>query len=78
MVLGGSLGLLAYRKKGNKKTKSKQDHMQGSFLGPKYERSEIKTNLIKLGAKFQEMSELKVILKTAKALSQGSNRLVSR
>ena len=26
---------------------------------------------IKLGAKFQEMSELKVIQKTAKALSQG-------
>ena len=45
--------------------------MKGSFLGPKYERSEIKTNLIKLGAKFQEMSELKVIQKTAKALSQG-------
>ncbi len=71
---GGSLGAaLAYWhiEKGNKKTKSKQDHMQGSFLGPKYERSEIKTNLIKLGAKFQEMSELKVIQKTAKALSQG-------
>ena len=48
-----------------------KDTMQGSYLGPSFNKSEIRKALTDLGAKFQEMSHNLVIDETAKHLNSG-------
>ena len=47
---------------------NKNDDMQGSFLGPEYEQSEIEEELNKLGAKFKIISEDEIYNETVKCL----------
>ncbi len=71
---GGSLGAaLAYWHIDlNKERKDiKQDNMQGSYLGNKYSDKEIKIELDKIGANYNEYDQQTIIDKTASSLSEG-------
>ena len=71
---GGSLGAaLAYWHIDlNKERKDiKEDNMQGSYLGNKYSDKEIKSELDKIGAKYNEYDQQTIIDKTASSLSEG-------
>ena len=47
------------------------DAMQGSYLGPEFEQSDIAARLSKAGAKFEVLSDDAVIASTAQAISDG-------
>ena len=71
---GGSLGAaLAYWHIDlNKERKDiKKDNMQGSYLGNKYSDKEIKIELDKIGANYNEYDQQTIIDKTASSLSEG-------
>ena len=71
---GGSLGAaLAYWHIDlNKERKEiKKDNMQGSYLGNKYSDKEIKIELDKIGANYNEYDQQTIIDKTASSLSEG-------
>ena len=64
---GGSLGAALtylYDFKKHKRTNKNVDSMEGSFLGPIYSDIQIKEELIKLGASFEELSEDKLLNET--------------
>jgi carbamoyltransferase len=64
---GGSLGAALtylYDFKKHKRTNKNVDSMEGSFLGPIYSDIQIKEELIKLGASFEELSEEKLLNET--------------
>ena len=64
---GGSLGAALtylYDFKKHKRTYKNADSMEGSFLGPIYSDIQIKEELIKLGASFEELSEEKLLNET--------------
>ena len=66
---GGSLGAALtylYDFKKHKRSNKNVDTMGGSFLGPMYTNSEIKEELIKLSASFEELSEEKLLDETVK------------
>jgi carbamoyltransferase len=66
---GGSLGAALtylYDFKKHKRSNKNVDTMDGSFLGPMYTNSEIKKELIKLDASFEELSEEKLLDETVK------------
>jgi carbamoyltransferase len=50
---------------------SRRDAMQGSYLGPRFERAEIKKTLTEMGAVFETLEEDKIIAETAQALADG-------
>jgi len=69
---GGALGAALavwHRELGNERI-YKDDHMQGSYLGPSYKQNEIETRLTKAGAKFDSISDSEIITRTAKALAE--------
>ena len=71
---GGSLGaaLAAWHLELNKhRSLSKDDSMQGSYLGPEFSNDEIKKELIRLGAVFEIYEEDELMFKTAEYLTQG-------
>ena len=71
---GGSVGaaLAFWHNELNKNREiSKNDNMQGSYLGPKYSNDEIRSNLENLGANFEFLEEEKLLEKTAEDLSNG-------
>ncbi len=71
---GGSLGAalaLWYIEKGKKRIVDKDDSMQGSFLGPEYDQSQIESELKKIGANFIVLNENELLNKTVKDLSNG-------
>ena len=72
---GGALGaaLTAYHLfQGQPRTlDGSLDAMQGAFLGPEFEQSDIEARLSKAGAKFEVLSDDAVIASTAQAISDG-------
>jgi|TARA_Y100000294_G_scaffold132175_2_gene124629 carbamoyltransferase len=72
---GGALGaaLAAYYLfQGQPRTPDKAlDAMQGSYLGPEYDQSDIEARLAKAGAKFTVLDDDAVISETAQALADG-------
>ena len=71
---GGSLGAalaLWYIEKGKKRIVDKDDSMQGSFLGPEYDQSQIESELKKIGANFIVLNENEILNKTVEDLSNG-------
>ena len=71
---GGSLGAalaLWYIEKGKKRIVDKNDSMQGSFLGPEYDQSQIESELKKIGANFIVLNENDLLNKTVEDLSNG-------
>ena len=71
---GGALGAaLAYWHKelNQKRNINKDDQMQGSYLGPRFGNDKIEKELLNLKAKFEKLSEEKIIEVTAKELSNG-------
>ncbi len=71
---GGSLGAalaLWHLELKNQRTVSKDDDMQGSYLGPKYSNEKIKNELNNLGAKFYELDDDNIVNKTAEDLNAG-------
>ncbi len=70
---GGSLGSALYfwHNELNGIKKINKDNMKGSFLGPYFNESEIKNELIKCGAKFKVFNNNEVISKTVEALTKG-------
>ena len=69
---GGALGaaLLGYHLFAGKERQTVQrDAMRGSYLGPNYADSEIKTSLDRLGAKYHELNEDALLEEGAKALA---------
>ena len=70
---GGSLGAalaLWHVEQKNERVINPDDSMKGSYLGPEYSDSEIKKELNKAGALFDEMNEDEIINKTAEDLSK--------
>ena len=71
---GGSLGAalaLWYIEQNNTRKINLDDSMNGSYLGPEYEQSEIENELLKIGAIFEVVKEEELLEKTAKDLSNG-------
>ncbi len=71
---GGSLGAALafwYDELKNTRKNIKTDQMKGSYLGPDYSNENIKEELIKCDAKFDEYNEDEIINKTAESLSNG-------
>jgi len=68
--LGGALALWHLELK-NQRTVSKDDDMEGSYLGPKYSNEKIKNELNNLGAKFYELDDDNIVNKTAEDLNAG-------
>ena len=69
---GGSLGAalaLWYGEQNNPRVVNLKDDMQGSYLGPEFSNDEIKEQLDKVGAKYEFLSEQKLIDKAVKDLS---------
>ena len=66
---GGSLGAALtyfYEFKNQSRTNQSVDTMEGSYLGPEYSNKEIKEELLKLGALFEEVSDEKLLDDTVK------------
>tara|TARA_B100000965_G_scaffold401579_1_gene425749 strand:+ start:588 stop:2423 length:1836 start_codon:yes stop_codon:yes gene_type:complete len=71
---GGSLGAalaLWYIEQNNPREINLDDSMNGSYLGPEFEQSEIENELLKIGAIFEVVKEDELFEKTAKDLSNG-------
>ena len=71
---GGALGaaLASYYLMLNKdRIVNHNDSMKGSYLGPKFENSDVKFRLNKLSANFKECSENELVENVAKALADG-------
>ena len=71
---GGSLGAALafwYDELKNTRKNIQTDQMKGSYLGPDYSNENIKEELIKCDAKFDEYNEDEIINKTAESLSNG-------
>ncbi len=69
---GGALGaaLCAYHHhKGGVRTVGKSDGMQGSYLGPQFEQSDIEQRLTAVGAKFEVLDEAGIIAACADGLA---------
>tara|TARA_Y100000590_G_scaffold80752_1_gene89674 strand:- start:516 stop:2354 length:1839 start_codon:yes stop_codon:yes gene_type:complete len=72
---GGSLGaaLAFWHLELNKDRKNiSVDNMKGSYLGPEYSQKDIENELLKLGAKFENLNKNDLIDKTAESLSNGN------
>ena len=54
----------------NDRVVNKNDHMQGSYLGPDYKSEQISTFLGSSDAQFEELDEESIILRTAKLLAE--------
>ena len=70
---GGALGAalaLWYKELKKERRVSKQDEMQGSYLGPSFSDNEIEKKLTKLGAKFERFSEENLLNITAEELAK--------
>ena len=72
---GGALGaalVTHHRFLGQPRTVGNQrDGMQGAYLGPAFEQSDIEGRLSAAGARFETLSETEVITRTAQALAEG-------
>ena len=71
---GGSLGAalaLWYNEFNNPRMSNSSDDMQGSYLGPEFNDTEIKKTLDEIGAVYETIDEDKLISLTAKDLSNG-------
>jgi len=71
---GGSLGAaLAYWHLDLNESRSEiySDNMQGSYLGPEYNKNEIQEKFDEIGAKYEILDEAQIIDKTSKDLSDG-------
>jgi len=71
---GGSLGAALgywYQELNNKRIINPDDSMEGAFLGPKFNNEKVEKDLIKLGAKYQKVSQNELIQTTADELSRG-------
>ena len=71
---GGAVGAALaawHRELKNPRTVNSGDSMQGSYLGPSYEQSEIEARLRDAGAVFETLSDEDVAPKTAQALADG-------
>ncbi len=71
---GGSLGsalLVWYNELNNTRVANKNDSMNGSYLGPKYNENEIKDELNKSEAVYEILNENELLEKTADALASG-------
>ena len=69
---GGSLGAalaLWHIEQGNKRKINIHDNMKGSYLGPKFTKQEIKSEILSVGAKFEVLSYDDLIDKTSEFLS---------
>jgi carbamoyltransferase len=69
-ALGGALSVW-HKELNNPRKVNPGDAMQGSYLGPSYEQSSIEKELLKCGAKFNSVSEGKMIEQSAQALADG-------
>ena len=71
---GGSLGAalaLWHIEQNNPREVNIRDNMQGSYLGPEYNKTDIETELINNGAKFEFFDEEELLMKVANDLSNG-------
>ena len=69
---GGALGAayaIWYNELKNQRISNNQDKMLGAYLGPKFEKNEIREKLRELGAVFKEMNESEIISNTARAIA---------
>jgi len=72
---GGSLGAalaIWHIEQNNPRIVNKDDNMQGSYLGPKYNQKEIEKELKNAGANFNVLDEDELINKTAEDISRGN------
>jgi len=70
---GGALGAalaLWHKELKKERSSSPKDEMQGSYLGPSFNDSEIEKSLIKLGATYKKFSEQELLTITAEELSK--------
>ena len=71
---GGALGAalaVHYIHLNQDRTTNTQDSMQGSYLGPSYEQSDIESRLTKCGAKFTVLDDAKLFADSADVLVEG-------
>lgn len=71
---GGAVGAALafyYLSLGKKRVVSKEDSMQGTFLGPEFSDESIQKILDNVGANYKKLSTAKLIEKTAKLISNG-------
>lgn len=71
---GGALGaalFAAHGIHGEIRAPREPDSMRGSFLGPEYSREEIKSDLDKAGARYEELSETRLIAALSELLELG-------
>ena len=70
---GGSLGaaLALWHLELKNERNSKQDDMQGSYLGPSYSQKEIEKELNKINAEYEIYDEKEIIEKTSESLKNG-------
>jgi carbamoyltransferase len=69
-ALGAALATFHHHKGMPRATSNNRDGMQGAYLGPSFEQSEIERRLKVAGARFSVMSEATMLDATAKALSE--------
>jgi carbamoyltransferase len=72
---GGAIGValaLWYKELNMPRNVNLKDSMKGSYLGPSFNEEDIKKELIYCGAVFEKVTEVDMINKTAKALSDGN------
>ena len=70
-ALGAALCMWYLEGKKNRVTKSNQDSMKGSYLGPEYSEKEIEKSLQKIGAKFELLDENEILKRTSIAIKDG-------
>jgi carbamoyltransferase len=71
---GGAIGsalALWYKELNKPRSVNPMDSMKGSYLGPMYEHSTIKKELLGCGAKFKSLQKSEMIEQTSQALSDG-------
>ena len=67
-ALGAALSAWYINYKNKRIIKNSHDKMKGSFLGPKFDNNSIKSELVKCGAVFDELSQEELINKVVKEL----------
>jgi carbamoyltransferase len=67
-ALGAALAAYHHQENGPRRIEAGGDAMQGSYLGPSYEQSDIERRLAAVGAKFSVVDDDALIEETAKAL----------
>ena len=70
-ALGAALCVWYLHHLNDRKLSENRDEMKGSYLGPEFSNEEIKESLNNLGAKYVELSDDDLILRVARALTEG-------